>query len=107
MKPLMFWVISSVTVIIGLAVVHFSLANAQPGPFPFAVHEGGATPTPTFTPTPTPLPDVSISPSSGSVGTLIQISGSNFASNESVSITFNNQQIATGGASTPPHPANP
>ena len=59
MNRIIFLVIASLTVITGLAVVHFSLVNAQPGPFPLASHISGtphtATPTPTsVTPTPTP-----------------------------------------------------
>ena len=87
-----------VFLILGLAVVHFSLANAQPGLSPASEHGGqpeGHTPVP---PTATPLPSVSLSPSSGSVGALMRVSGSNFGSNESVSIKFDNQQIATVGA---------
>ena len=89
-----------VLLILGLAVVHFSLANAQPGTSPFAVPRDATThtpipATPTLEATPTPLASASISPTSGSVGSSIQVSGSNFGSNESVSIKFNNQQIAT------------
>ena len=86
-----------VFLILGLAVVHFSLANAQPGRFTLAVHGDATphTPTPTSAPTPTPLAQGSISPKSGSVGSSIRISGSNFGSNENLRIIFDNQEIGT------------
>ena len=45
-------VVALFTLIVGLAVVHFSLANAQPALSPASVHPGPEehTPTPTFTP---------------------------------------------------------
>ena len=89
-----------VLLILGLAVVHFSLANAQPRPSSLGASHPAETPTPTNTPTPTPtpLPAASISPSSGPVGTLMRVSGSNFGPNESVSIKFDNQEIERIGA---------
>jgi len=90
-----------VLLIVGLAVVHFSLANAEPGSLPESIHGGldsEHTPTPTFTPippTPTPLPDASLSPSTGSAGSLMLVSGSNFGANQIVTIKFDNQQIGT------------
>lgn len=88
-------VLASTMLILGLAVVHFSLANARPALSPASDHEEGHDPDP---PTSTPLPSASISPSSGSVGTSIRVSGSNFRSNEIISIKFDNQQIAAVGA---------
>jgi len=82
-------VIATLMLISGLAVVHFSLANAQRGLSPLATHEGG---THTLPPS-TPLPNASISPSSGAVGSSVRISGSNFGPGETVRIFFDNQQI--------------
>ena len=84
-----------VLLILGLAVVHFSLANAQPGLSPASEHGDPlivhtATPIP-----PTPLPEGSISPRSGSVGSTIRVSGSNFGPAETVRIFFGSQQIGT------------
>ena len=93
-----------VLLILGLAVVHFSLANAQPGPIPLAVHGDPLTthtpvpPTNTPAPTPTPQPQASLSPTTGEAGRLMRVSGNNFGPNETVSIKFDNQQIATIGA---------
>ena len=95
-RALMF--VGLVLLILGLAVVHFSLANAQPGRLPLAVHGGATThtPIPTSTPIPpTPQPSASLSPSTGPAGSLMRVSGSNFGSSETVSIKFDNQQIAT------------
>ena len=88
--------------ILGLAVVHFSLANAQPDLSPGLVHELGAThtPIPTNTPTPTPLPSAFVSPRSGSVGSTIRVSGSNFAPRERVRIRFEGEEFGVTANST-------
>ena len=82
---------------------HFNVANAEPQQSVLRA-TSTPTPTPTATPadTPTPIPEpatATLSPTRGSVGTEIRISGSNFQSNENVSITFDNQQLSTVGAS--------
>ena len=80
---------------------HFNVANAQPTRS--VLMEETPTPTiaPTIAPTATPEPaTATLSPTRGSVGTEIRISGSNFTSNENVSITFDNQQLSTVGASS-------
>ena len=84
-----------VLLILGLAVVQFSLASAQPDSFPLAGHgnETPHTPIPTNTPTPTPLPEAFISPRSGSVGSTIRVSGSNFGPSERVRIRFEGEEF--------------
>ena len=86
-----------VLLILGLAVVHFSLANAQPSGLPVG-HD--VTPHTEHTlPPPTPLPDASLSRKSGSAGDSIRIFGSNFGPSENIPIKFNNQLVATTTAS--------
>ena len=79
-----------VLLVLGLAVVHFSLANAQPSRTPALGHEEGH-----VDPPPTPLPEASIAPSSGSVGDSIRVSGNNFGPDETITITFDGQQVGT------------
>ena len=83
-----------VLLILGLAVVHFSLANAQPGLSSVLDHDGSPE-AHTPTPFPTPQPEGSISPRSGSVGGTITVRGNNFGPGETVRIFFDSQQIGT------------
>ena len=83
-----------VLLILGLAVVHFSLANAQPGLSSVLDHNGSPE-AHTPTPFPTPQPEGSISPRSGSVGGTITVRGNNFGPGETVRIFFDSQQIGT------------
>ena len=98
MKRLIFLVTASLAVIAGLAVVHFSLANAQQGLSPASIHGGldkEHTPTPpSITPTPT-TPSASLSieiPLEGPVGTEVRVVGFNFPLQD-VSITFGGQPV--------------
>ena len=99
MKRLIFLVTASLAVIAGLAVVHFSLVNAQPGSSPLATGHPTNTPIPpTITPTPT-TPSASLSieiPLEGPVGTVVRVVGFNFSPSESVSITFGGQPVGLG-----------
>ena len=83
-----------VLLILGLAVVHFSLANAQPG-LSSVLEQGGSPEAHTPTPFPTPQPGGSISPRRGSVGGTITVRGNNFGPGETVRIFFDSQQIGT------------
>ncbi|MEE2687756.1 MAG: hypothetical protein VX921_05855, partial [Chloroflexota bacterium] len=95
---------SLILLVLAVTWIHFNVANAQP---PQSVNLATSTPTvtpsatPAHTPTPTPEPaTATLSPTSGSVGTEIRVSGSNYQPNENVSITFDNQQLSTVGASS-------
>ncbi|HZA21689.1 MAG TPA: hypothetical protein VFA32_03650, partial [Dehalococcoidia bacterium] len=83
-------------VIAGLALIHFSLVQAQEEPPP----EPTNTPTPTPTPTPTrPPASASMNRSSGGVETSVLVTGQNFDPGESITINFGGQDVATTTAS--------
>ena len=99
MNRIMF-VIASLAVIAGLAVVHFSLVDAQPESFPSATGHPTDTPTPTITPVVQGASLFVQKPERGPVGTEVRVSGHNFDPFQSVSITFDGQLVALANANS-------
>jgi len=71
-------------------------ATLTPTPTPSPTPTQTTVPAPTPTPTPIPTPSVTLSPTSGGVGTLVQVSGTGFAHYVAITATFDGFPVATG-----------